>query len=348
MGAELNTANNPDRNTAKTFVGAVTADDPCKYEQLVQPWELINTPVERGTFGYRMQYLRTPAITLYREQFDLECRLQGLSPAGVFVLSVPVRLGACSRYWGSQPHDTGFPFMLPGGLDVEIDSGQDQILLLVNLSLLRSHTYPETYNSIERASQSHLLSASAGEIMRFGKWLMAILDAAGGHPESYQSLASARSLEEDILSRLANAIRRSCNANKTIPDSKRQQALERALEFLRETDITNITIPELSDASGASLRTLEYAFRHRFNTTPLGFLRANRLHAARRALMAACTSDTTVVEIACRFGFYQPGQFTMYYRRRFGELPSRTLKTYYGEMGNGWSPLATPFSVPKT
>ena len=48
--------------TAALAVGELSASDPAIYEQIVQPWELCNTPLARGDFGYRIRYLQTPVI----------------------------------------------------------------------------------------------------------------------------------------------------------------------------------------------------------------------------------------------------------------------------------------------
>ena len=127
-------------DAAFTVVGEVSAPDPCLYEQTVRPWELANTPLEPGVFGYRMHYMQTPAVTFYREQFDLACRVQGLSPPNVFVFSVPLRLGTRSNYWNAPLHESAFPAMLPGGLDAELSAGQDHLVVLVDFSLLHRHS----------------------------------------------------------------------------------------------------------------------------------------------------------------------------------------------------------------
>jgi AraC family ethanolamine operon transcriptional activator len=96
-------------------------------------------------------------------------------------------------------------------------------------------------------------------------------------------------------------------------------------------DVTTLSIPEISRVAGVSLRTLEYSFRDELGLTPLAFLRLQRLHAARRRLMNAGTGGTTVTEIACAHGFYQPARFAAHHHRLFNELPSQTLKSHYPE-----------------
>ena len=101
------------------------------------------------------------------------------------------------------------------------------------------------------------------------------------------------------------------------------------LEYLREADSSMVTVPELSRIAGVSIRTLEYAFREKFDLTPLGYLRLMCLHEARRKLMRATPRQTTVAEIAAEAGFFHLARFAANYRRLFDELPSQTLKQQY-------------------
>jgi transcriptional regulator GlxA family with amidase domain len=58
----------------------------------------------------------------------------------------------------------------------------------------------------------------------------------------------------------------------------------------------------------------------------MSYLREIRLQHARKDLSAADPTETTVTEIATRWGFLHPGRFSAQYRERFGEPPSATLR----------------------
>lgn len=317
--------------------GEVKAMDPSLYEQLVQPWELCNTPIEAGDFGYCMRYITMPGITLYRERFDLGCRLQGLSPANVFALGVPLQSGLRSTYWDVPVCDSGLPIALPGGMDTLLDTGHDHLVLLVELRLLADYLPPEHYQALQRLATNHLLPSSSVKVERFGKWLLELLNSVYHKPDMLKYSAVVQSMQEDLLDRLMDMIQVPYSSPHKPTSSKRSLGLERALEFLREVDCSSVSIPEISKAAGVSLRTLEYAFRDTFELTPLAYLRLQRMHAARRALIAASPDTTTVAAAACMHGFHQPAKFAIDYRRLFGEPPSKTLKHQF--MGNELSPL---------
>lgn len=320
-------------------VGALSASDPSVYEQIVQPWELFNTPIERGDFGYRIRYLQTPVITLYEEQFDLSCRVRGLSPPGVLIFSVPLRVGSHSTCWKAPWYRPGFPAMLPGGVDATIDTGQIHLIVLVKLSLMRSHLPVELSDCLEQAARDHLLPAASIEVERFGRWLLALLEETNRRPQLFQYPTAVRSMEEDLIYRLANAVHLPPVHSTGNNTSGHCPGLDRALEHLRAADLPSLTIPQLSEAACVSMRTLENAFRKAFELTPLGFLRLQRFHTACRKLTGASPGQTTVAHVAYENGFYHLGRFSADYRRLFGELPSTTLLQQYRNPGSKLFPL---------
>ncbi|AHH98092.1 hypothetical protein GCM10010174_79280 [Kutzneria viridogrisea] len=102
--------------------------------------------------------------------------------------------------------------------------------------------------------------------------------------------------------------------------------LRRAIAFIDDHAHHDISLADIAAATRVSIRALQYAFRRHRGTTPMGYLRLARLHHAHQELVAADpTTGTTVTEIAARWGFFHPGRFAYYYRRAYGQPPSRTL-----------------------
>jgi AraC-like DNA-binding protein len=326
-------------DTPVCAVGELSASDPAIHEQIIRPWALLTTPIKRGNFGFRMRYLKTPAITLYHSQFDLGCRMRGLSPPDIFTFSVPLRMGSHSSYWNVPWCRSGIPAMLPGGLDMTISAGHMHLVVLVKLSFMRSHLPAELVNSLSQAAGDHLLPAMSVEIEHLGRWLYALIDETNRQPQLLQHPAVVRSMEEDLIYRLANVVHLPPVHATGNNSPGRHTGLDRALEHLRAADLSSLTIPQLSGAAGVSLRSLEYAFRKTFQLTPIGFIRLQRFHAARQKLTAASPRQTTVAHVACNNGFYHLGRFSADYRRLFGELPSKTLLQQYSYTGKEMSPL---------
>ena len=105
----------------------------------------------------------------------------------------------------------------------------------------------------------------------------------------------------------------------------RDRAIRKSLEIIESYDVQRLTADVLLGECHVSERTLQYAFRECFATSPAAFIRSVRLARARSALRRADPALHTVGDIAATFGFWHLGQFAHDYRRKFGERPSETL-----------------------
>lgn len=324
-----NNPENPPRINIQATSGATSVCEPCLYEKIVQHWETLCTPLDCGAFGYWMSYLATPAVTVYWEHFDTAVRLRGLSPPHRLVFSVPIRLGARSAYMRKPWSGDGFPATMPSGYDLVIDRGQFHLVVLIDLSTIRSALPEDVVAHLERAAHAYLLPAGAETIEAFGAWLLGLLDQVQRHPELLRHPATVWAIEQDLIHRLAGSIQIPVVSK---PKAfARRRMLNRALEYLRAAEFSMLSVPEWCKAAGASQRTLEYAFREYFEMTPLAFLRLRRLHEARRRLLTFCRNDASVADIAHEQGFYELGRFASDYRQLFGELPSQTLRRHTPE-----------------
>ena len=101
--------------------------------------------------------------------------------------------------------------------------------------------------------------------------------------------------------------------------------LKRAIDYIRGHVNGNISIADLVAHCGIPERTLRTHFRAFIAVSPLTFWRQLRLAAARAHLLEG-SNDTSITEVAARFGFGHFGRFAQDYRRHFGEPPSETLR----------------------
>jgi len=105
----------------------------------------------------------------------------------------------------------------------------------------------------------------------------------------------------------------------------KDRALNTALACIEESADLPLSVKELCRISGASERTLQYAFLERFSVSPKAYLQSVRFNKVRRELRNGDPHSTRVTDIANDWGFWHMGQFAADYRRYFGELPSKTL-----------------------
>ena len=100
-----------------------------------------------------------------------------------------------------------------------------------------------------------------------------------------------------------------------------------ACRFIEANLHETITVVDISDAVGVSVRTLQHHFTNELSQTPTAYVRDRRLDRVRRALLEARRgSGVSVSETAEHWGFSHLGRFAAAYRSRFGESPSATLR----------------------
>lgn len=87
-----------------------------------------------------------------------------------------------------------------------------------------------------------------------------------------------------------------------------------------------ITLTDLCQVVHVSRRSLIQGFREHLGMGPMRYLKLQRLHSARRALLCSDPCEATVTEVAMDYGFLNAGHFARDYQKLFGERPSDTLR----------------------
>lgn len=134
-------------------------------------------------------------------------------------------------------------------------------------------------------------------------------------------------LEEFVMSSLLYSQRSNHTERLTSRPHPERPAVRAARDFIERHLAEPITVHDIADAAGVSVRTLQSQFSDDLECTVTGFVRDRRLERVRADLAdAAPGSGANVTEIASRWGFTHLGRFAATYRARFGESPSHTLR----------------------
>ena len=87
----------------------------------------------------------------------------------------------------------------------------------------------------------------------------------------------------------------------------------------------DLTLNDLATQAQVTPRALQYAFKQHLNTSPMRYLRQQKLRQVNQTLKTNPKAQPiTVTQAAIASGFTNLGVFARYYRQQFGELPSRT------------------------
>lgn len=101
--------------------------------------------------------------------------------------------------------------------------------------------------------------------------------------------------------------------------------VKRAIEYMHANLSETITISAIAREVGTSVRALQSAFQRFKGISPLVYLRAIRLEAARKALLEKA-SIPPISDVARNAGFAHMGRFAAAYFEAYGETPSETAR----------------------
>lgn len=102
--------------------------------------------------------------------------------------------------------------------------------------------------------------------------------------------------------------------------------LKRAIAFIEENAHSPIVLSDVAACVHITPRALQYMFKRHLEMTPMAYLRRVRLDHAHHELVDADPTETTVQQVAARWGFAHTGRFAAMYRRTYGCIPSDTLR----------------------
>ena len=246
----------------------------------------------------------------------------------VFVIDCPHK--GNSFNFGTEHNDGYMGFFPPGGeLDAYTPAGYSNASLTVPAEMFHAAVETSFPEIPER-----LLKRGAG--LRIGRrdqlplrlLLSAVMNEIEDPASPLVGLKARRELERRLVDGFLVALRAGMDGLNTRVNSRTIKAsrhLRQAREFIRESSCGPVQFDALCGELGMSRRGVELMFRKSMGIGPAAYIRHQRLHGVRRALLTAEPHSGAVKELAIHWGFLHMGHFSRNYRELFGECPSETL-----------------------
>ena len=209
-----------------------------------------------------------------------------------------------------------------------INANCNQIMVQVDRSLLEricaQHVGHDLREPVRFRLDLAMSSHHANGFLAFVSHLLNELDSQAPYLKSQLVRAS---IEHLIVVTLLHAQWSNYSEELTRPaPSVAPSHVKRVEEYIKAHAAEPLTIASLADFAGVSASSLYTGFREFRKTTPMAYLRSERLQRVRNELLQATSATTTVADVAARWGFLHLGHFATYYKKKFGELPSDTLR----------------------
>ena len=289
----------------------------------IRKWNHEITQVGRGRFSGALTIAHTEFLQFYRAAWSPGFYIRGQPPLGSIAIGIQCG-GTKSAVWHGRELASNEVIMLDATHEIDCQTEIDCDMLVVSFQADVFAQHAETLRGRQLApssSSSRLIVSDPSTRRRLLRHWLKLL-------KSTQQLGS-RLCDRKIAAHIESESLEMLIASLLPPDKDAKMAERRrvALQARRYMVLNLEEVPTITDicrAVHAAERTLHLGFREAFGITPKRFLKALRLNAVRSALLNA-GSESTVAELAYRWGFSHLSNFAADYCRMFGELPSRTL-----------------------
>ncbi len=160
--------------------------------------------------------------------------------------------------------------------------------------------------------------------------LFAMAEAEARPPATVSGGTSACPLSlsvRDLMPLLIEALVHGADRSSTLlRPPARIELVKQVQRWMDDNPGQPVTLADLCQVAYGSRRSLIQGFRDHLGMGPMQYVKLQRLHSVRRALLRSDPCQATVTAVAVEHGFLNAGHFARDYQRLFGERPSATLR----------------------
>lgn len=289
------------------------------HSQILKDWTLTYDQVSAGRFESFLREISFDGIQIYEEKFKPSIFQRGEAQKNALCLGMFSQLSTQAIWMGKSIT----------GHEILSCCDQDEILLRTpENSAFYSLTIPFELLGDQNFAQQHgqyanVLAQQHSE--QFYKKFIILLNAIMNNRSCIEHAMTKQQVKSDLVE-LSDQFLLTLNHHPEptkISMNKARQVVRKVCQVLQEQHDHVYSIEELCQMTFTSRRTLQNCFEMMTGQSPAQFLKTIKLNAVRRALQSAeqhiCISD-----IAADWGFWHLSQFSVDYKRLFGETPSQT------------------------
>jgi|TARA_R110000787_G_scaffold24509_6_gene69499 AraC family transcriptional regulator, ethanolamine operon transcriptional activator len=316
------------------FSQSAVFDDVNQHAHSLQNWPQEYAQLSSGKFEGFLEDIQLDSVRVFRERMKQSVVQNTHTPTGKISLMIPHNMDASDTSDQARqimadgvtllPYESDFAFVGPAELDYSVIAVDQQ-----RLSQLLS---PETYSRLIGFNKSHGVKTDSATLTRLRHHLAALLQQLTSIPEdpalSESQIQQQLKAIEDKIILMVLVIYDAKETGISHPKrlgNQHNSIVQRCHDYVTSSEGSCASVVDICESLHIPHRTLNYSFHKATGTSPMQYLRAVKLNAARRELLQTAFSIT---DIAANYGFFHMGYFSQEYRRLFGETPSMTRKLY--------------------
>lgn len=298
------------------------------YYEMAIDWELDHKLLTNIDFSAYLDMYSNSYFQLSQTKLNGKIDQFGLTPKGYRSIVIPVNYDN-TYYWLNKKVSGNQLLIFPKcrTLDAVVFEGFNVFVVDVKESYLLEMLDKLGYHSAKKlfSNDEQYINLTQDFAKKFNylasKFLAEtrIQYSKGGFKNTIYEYESI----DTILVTLLKYIDASLHLNFKNPSRKRDTALNKAVEIISSLEDSVFSISQLCADTNVSERTLEYAFKERYQVSPSEYIKANRLHKVKNELIISKNNETSITDIAGKYGFWHMGQFAKDFKNLFGVVPSQ-------------------------
>ena len=300
-----------------------TFHDPIDYGRSIQATTTEMVTLGPGQFSAKLTRIKLPHLWMQRFSDNLpRIGLAKLAPGRTFV-SFPTKPKSMQMWDGRE---TAWGSVYQFGMREEIiqrspgDAEWATMSLPVEDYVVAASTI--TGQDVGIPVDGLIVRPSATALLRLQK-----LHAAESSLAEFAPKVSNRPRRHTAWSRNLNLAMVGCTAAEMVAEDsswlhRHREIMRRILAMIEANQNSPLYIPGICAALGISSSTLLRCCHEQLGVGPQRYLWQRRMNMTRHALTGSHDGQTSVTEIATRYGFWELGRFSVAYHAMFGETPS--------------------------
>lgn len=172
-------------------------------------------------------------------------------------------------------------------------------------------------------------SSAAGRHLR--SLHAAAIRMAQTRPQAFADRQTAYGLEQQLIEALVECLSAGSADRGTRSAQRGRDIMARFENLIQDQPYSALHAIEICAVLGISQTLLRDLCTEHLGTSPINYVRLRRMSLVRRALQRGGREAETVMAVAARYGFRNPGRFAANYRTLFNELPSTTFRAGSGQ-----------------
>ncbi|WP_292360724.1 MULTISPECIES: helix-turn-helix domain-containing protein [unclassified Methylophaga] len=291
-------------------------------------WSQDYTQLDRGSFTGSIMSVTGRNMQIFRESMNRAVDQIASAPEDTYVIGIPTIIEGDASWGGVQVKSDSLITLDKNGELLFRTSHFSEITAAV----ISAEHLEEYAGKVEGIDLRKLMdNVNPVEIIPtdVAQRLLSALNSStnyisksSGDPNIQHIL---RHFEDNLLDTCLQALLHASDCKERHYDQRiHRYIVSRVRDLTLSIDGDCLTIGEICINLRISRRTLNHAFSRVLGITPVEYMRNLRLHRVRSELQSS-PYETTIANIAAKWGFWHMSLFSRYYRELFGESPSETL-----------------------